>query len=188
MTKTIAKKRAWKDIPEYEGKYFISTEGEIMAKIKNKEYLKKQTPIHKRGEYLYVTLCGKKNRYLSVHRIVAKTFIPNPNNYPCVNHKDSNRRNNKVENLEWVSRKMNYEHSMKKGKARVTRGQDCIYATLNDEQVKKIIHLRIKYKNTYMDLAKKFNVSYSTIAHIMRGTRWSHIWNSLGLSPIARKT
>ena len=50
-----------------------------------------------------------------VHRVIAETFIPNPNNLPCVNHKDGNKHNNKVENLEWVTHSENTLHAMKNG-------------------------------------------------------------------------
>lgn len=57
-----------------------------------------------RGGYERVGLCkGGKQRYILVHRLVAETFIENPNNKPCVNHKDENKLNNDVSNLEWCT-------------------------------------------------------------------------------------
>jgi len=93
-----------------------------------------------------------------------------------VNHKDFNRSNNKVENLEWVTRRGNYLHALSKGKTKITRGEDCDYAILNTKQVRNIFTERKVYRTKYRDLAQKYGVKYSTIAHIMRGSRWNHIW------------
>lgn len=98
-----------KDIKGWED-YTIDTNGNIFSKRKNK-YLK-QT-INKYG-YCKVTLQKDKYKKMySVHRLVAETFIENINNYPCVNHIDSNRTNNNVQNLECVTYKQNMEHAVK---------------------------------------------------------------------------
>lgn len=110
----------WKDIREYEGLYQVSNLGRVkslkkevirgnhvLPKIYPESLLK---PSDNRG-YLQVKLCkDKKRKAYSVHRLVAIAFIPNPNNYPMVNHKDENPSNNKLENLEWCTNEYNLNY------------------------------------------------------------------------------
>ena len=105
-------KEMWKDIPGYEGLYQVSNLGEVRGlkhKGSNKVKTLKQAT-NKRG-YKRVNLSknGKKKNYL-VHRLVAMTFIPNPDNLPQVNHKDENPSNNNVNNLEWCTSKYNINY------------------------------------------------------------------------------
>ena len=103
----------WKDVVGYEGLYQVSNLGRIrsLAKInKNKEKLIKQA-IQNNG-YVHVCLCkNKATKIKTVHRIVALAFIPNTLNKPEINHKDGNKQNNCVDNLEWVTRKENVNHA-----------------------------------------------------------------------------
>lgn len=97
----------WKDIKGYEGKYKISNLGNVKS-VKKQIILK--PIIHKKG-YLRVALYkkNKSKRYL-IHRLVAEAFIENPNNYMEINHKDENKQNNNVSNLEWCSRSYNVNY------------------------------------------------------------------------------
>ncbi len=99
----------WKDIKGFEGKYQISNFGNV----KNLNYYRKGIvkilkPIKHNSGYNAINLSFKgKNKQYLIHRLVAETFIPNPNKYEFVNHKDENKRNNKVENLEWCTKSYN---------------------------------------------------------------------------------
>lgn len=96
--------RIWKDIKNYEGKYQISNYGEVKS-MKNNIILK--SPI--KSKYLYVTLYdfkGKPKKH-TIHRLVAKAFLENPCNYTVVNHKNGDKHNNCVKNLEWCT----YSHN-----------------------------------------------------------------------------
>ena len=66
-------------------------------------------------KYLQVDLWNKKVKTYRVHRLVAETFIPNPNKLPQVNHKDGNKQNNCVYNLEWITNYDNIQHAVKNG-------------------------------------------------------------------------
>lgn len=99
----------WKDIDVYEGLYQVSNLGNVKSLNYNhtsKERILK--PGANTKGYLKVTLCKdrKVNDY-SIQQLVADAFIPNPNGYSCVNHKDENKLNNCVDNLEWCSHKYN---------------------------------------------------------------------------------
>lgn len=110
----------WKDIPGYEKYYMASTLGRIKSKdrviktvLKGKEikYIKRgriMTPCLNSGKYLGLPInTDKLKKSENVHRLIAITFLPNPNNLPCVNHKDENKLNNCVDNLEWCT----YQHN-----------------------------------------------------------------------------
>ena len=101
----------WKDIPNYNGDYQISSRGRVRS-LKRKTPLI-MSPILGRTQAYYsigLTKNGLKTQY-SINRLVAEAFIPNPMNLPEVNHIDENTLNNNVENLEWVSHAQNVQHS-----------------------------------------------------------------------------
>lgn len=91
----------WRPIPGYEGFYEVSTSGQIRSVYRYRKVLK---PMVSNTGYERVDLFKKRVRkQFSVHRLVALTFIDNPDGKPYVNHKDENKTNNSVDNLEWVS-------------------------------------------------------------------------------------
>ena len=101
----------------FEGVYDVTCEGEIYrikpAQGTQTGLLKTSNEV---GGYTKVRLCvGGKTSLHFVHRLVAEAFIPNPENKPCVNHKDGNKQNNKTANLEWVTYSENMFHSMSIG-------------------------------------------------------------------------
>ena len=103
----------WRDIPGYEGFYQVSDLGNIRSIRFNKIRNMKSWDSH---GYRAVELCMNNNRYtVGIHRLVALTFIPNPENKPEVNHKDRNKSNNNVENLEWVTQSENVAHAYRHG-------------------------------------------------------------------------
>lgn len=97
----------WKDIKGYEGKYQISNLGKIKSLIGNSKILKPEI----RTGYYSVELCKNGKRiHKRIHRLVAETFIPNPDNLPQVNHRDENKLNNQLDNLEWCDNTYNSQY------------------------------------------------------------------------------
>lgn len=97
-----------KDIPGYEGLYSVDENGNIYS-LRNHIILK---PNKNWKGYLQYSLCknGKRQLFLG-HRLVAMTFIPNPNGLPSINHIDENKENNSVSNLEWCTHSYNKKYS-----------------------------------------------------------------------------
>jgi hypothetical protein len=107
-------KDMWKDVEGYEGRYQISDEGQVKRNYKNKpsRILKNRST-----NYGYATVSLSKNgeaRTCAVHRLVANAFLDRPEGSTEVNHKDGNKMNNNVSNLEWVTQAENRYHAMEK--------------------------------------------------------------------------
>lgn len=152
--------------------YAITEQGEVYNS-KTKKYLKHSTS---NTGYLTVYVDGK-NRLL--HRLLAETFIPNPDNLPCVNHKDGNKLNNNLSNLEWCTYGDNEKHAYKTGlkSCRDRKGDNAFNRKLTSEQVSYIRKVYKKGDSTYggRALAKKFNVSDSCISSIVCGHNWGGV-------------
>jgi hypothetical protein len=105
----------WKAIAECNGEYYISDHGRVKSMKFGKERILKPCP-NTQG-YLMVFVAGKweKQRCNTIHRLVAKTFIPNPENKKEINHKDGNKLNNHISNLEWMTHKENIQHAWDSG-------------------------------------------------------------------------
>ena len=140
--------------------YEITKNGEVINK-RTQHILKPQK--NSKG-YLRVMICGKK---YFVHRLVAEKYIPNPNNYEQVNHIDGNKLNNNVDNLEWVTNKMNREHAVKTGLH--LSGEKCPWSKLNWE---KVNFIRSCSNYSVKDLSIKFGVSEATIRDVINYKTW----------------
>lgn len=103
----------WKPIKGFDG-YYISSFGRVYSEKQKKRFLK---PHKTGGGYMMVGLYTNNKAYPKlVHRLVAETFIPNPKNYPQVNHKDENKTNNSADNLEWCTSKYNNNYGTLKAR------------------------------------------------------------------------
>lgn len=121
----------WKDIKGYEGIYQVSNKGRVKRLERDiiykdgRKYHKKELILKgslDNGGYPQVSLRGKGG--MKVHRLVAETFIPNPDNKPQVNHKDEVKTNNCVDNLEWMTAKENTNYGTRTERARKALDED----------------------------------------------------------------
>lgn len=103
-----------KDVEGYEGIYAVCSDGRILSSPKSNRFthIELSATINGKG---YNHVCLQKNgskKMCRVHRLVAQMFIPNPENKPFVNHKDGNKQNNSLGNLEWCTQKENVFHNL----------------------------------------------------------------------------
>lgn len=134
------------------------------------------------GKYAQVRVYSSVGVYTDqyVHRLVATAFIPNPENKPCVNHKDGNKRNNKVDNLEWVTYKENTQHAVETGLH--PSGVNSPEAELTSEQVHgicKMLMERVRVK----DIVAKTGVTQPVVSSIKNKTRYKDIANLYEFPP-----
>ena len=134
------------------------------------------------GRYMKVALCikGKLKQFL-VHRLVAKAFVPNPENKREANHIDGNKTNNKVSNLEWVTARENQIHAVKtRLKKHGTEFWDC---KSNREQVVDIVKQHQNGASGYA-LCLKYGCGATTISAICRGLRYKQYFQKKELQHI----
>lgn len=170
----------WKDVPGYEGLYQVSNTGRVKALSvlkywgktlqKRKEIIFKPT-IRKWG-YAEVVLSGKTRLNQGVHRLVALAFIPNPDNKPQVNHKDGNKLNNSVSNLEWATRQEQMDHAISLGLVNSV-GESNPNSKLTPAQVLEIRAL--KGIKSAQKLAAAYSVGLSAIQKIHYRQTWANL-------------
>lgn len=169
----------WRPIADYEG-YLISNFGRVKSFKKGNEIILAMWS-NKDG-YLCVNFWKDGKRHnIKVHRIVAMTFINNPDNLPEVNHKDGNKANNFVENLEWTTRAQNIRHAFDTGLSAPLCGERNGRHKLTQSDVDEIRKTYIKGSRVFGSraLAKKYGVTNKVICDIINNKKWKINSNNL---------
>ena len=109
-----------------------------------------------------------------LHRMIAEEWIPNPDNLPFINHKDGNKLNNAVENLEWCTQGYNVRHAYALGIYKNEKGEQARNVKLKEIEVLEIRKLYAEGR-TQQSLADQFNIGRGTIGKITTRKIWTHI-------------
>ncbi len=168
-----------KDIKGYEGRYAITRDGRVWSYPKKngkKIGCWRKFSMHRKGYFL----CGLRDRNSKfkikyVHRLVAETHIKNPLNLKEVNHKNCNKLDNNVTNLEWCSRLENMRHAYKNNLVSIVRGEDHANAKLCNKDILEIRSLYTNKRMSHREIALLFNVHKSLISLILSKKSWKHV-------------
>ena len=180
MTESEARENGYVDVKDYEGHYMVDARGNVFSLKRNRV----MTPCKSNYGYLQVHLTKDgKMKSFKIHRLVAMAFIPNPYNLPQVNHKDEDKCNNHVDNLEWCTQsyKLNYNDGQKR-RAK-SRNYEDISRKRSNSQSKEVTQYDFDgsiiavWKNAYV--AEKHGYNRCMINQCCIGNKKSHrgyIW------------
>lgn len=166
----------WKDIEGYEGLYRVSSIGRIMSSHRNKKGEGWQFLCGYTDTKGYQRIGLYKNGLTinqKIHRLVARAFIPNPENKAEVNHKDSDKQNNDVENLEWATLVENMKHAYDNGLIPAMIGRRNGRSKITEADV--IIIRQMALTMDYKDIKKHFPINEATVHKIIKNKLWNHV-------------
>lgn len=183
----------WRDVCSYEGYYQVSNKGRVKSLDRTvshsyengRRVLKERVlsiSVNSKGYLCVMFSKNGKTKPMRIHRMVAQAFIPNPNNLPEVNHKDEDKTNNNVENLEWCTHLYNIRWgtgSVRAGLSRLgqkhTYGESTGTSKLKEFQVIEIF----KSNKKYTELMAEYNIGISAISNIKNKKTWIHLLANL---------
>lgn len=183
MTKEI-----WKSVPGYEGYYEASTLGNVRTVTRESHnsvgtFIRKSVilkpSMQNNGYYRVMLTKDKKHKYMLVHRIIALTFIDNPLNKPIVNHKDENKHNNCVDNLEWFTTKENNNYNNRQYKIAAKNKANGTYDKLRNLTSKPVLAVPVDPSKETITLksvtdGKNYGFIPSEISAVARGHKKTH--------------
>lgn len=181
MQTMLKNKENWKPVKNYETKYLISNMGRVKSLAGKRGAVKDLILSLYEAQigYFVVNLHdGKKQEpMVYVHRLVAYHFLPNPLNFPEINHIDGVKTNNKVSNLEWCTRSHNIKHAYRIGlkKPYDMRGENNPSSKLTNESV---IEIRSRHDEgilSYRELAEMYQVTETTISNAVSRKTWKYV-------------
>ena len=158
---------------KYNSDFVLYSDGRMFS-VKSNIFLKTRVRRHGYLAYLFRDITDNKRRAFSIHRLLAEHFIPNPKNYPEINHINGIKTDNRIENLEWCTRSHNCKHAVDTGLHEPLRGETHPKAKVTEKQVLEIRKLKKEgYRN--FELQEIFKTTKDTIQDIVRRKSWKHI-------------
>ena len=155
------------DIKGYEGLYAVTPDGRVWSYRSSAWMGYDYSHGYRR---VTLTVDGKKKKF-AVHRLVAEAYIPNPNNLPCVNHKDECKTNNAVENLEWCTALYNCNYGTRNSKIPRNHDYAKIVAASKEKCEKPVLCVELnRVFKSVTEAAKEMGLQISNITHCCRGT------------------
>ncbi len=175
----------WRPVVGFEGQYEVSACGRVRRcarvvvqdnghtyRVAQKELAQVAAGHQRRYRGVGMKVARKTNRVKLVHRLVAQAFIPNPDGLPEVNHKNLDKYDNRVENLEWTTKVGNQEHAAKRGRFHGMTNPNARFKLqpCDVESIREDLRLGGR---TYDEIGARHGVSGSMVGHIKRGTSWA---------------
>lgn len=169
-----------KKIIEGSNGYCVTSDGRVINS-QNKEMKLDDSANYLRVQIIYQNGAVKKE---SIHRLVAKAFLPNTENKPDVNHIDGNKFNNHVNNLEWVTKSENMVHARENNLIPV--GSETYNSKYSDEQISEACRLMQEgYRNC--DVCKILDLPKNIVSQLRNGVIWNHIRSKYKIKTVKQK-
>lgn len=176
----MSEQEIWKDVVGYEGRYKVSNKGDVFSvERKDSRGIKcgGRTLRPVCDSYGYHCLNLSKNgvtKQKRVHRIVLEAFVPNPNNYPEVNHRDEDKTNNNVENLEWCTSKHNNNHGTRIERIAQAQSKKVKAINIKTGEVLAFNSAKEAISEGYFDASRACRGIYGRNGNLYKGHRWCY--------------
>jgi hypothetical protein len=176
--KTILEGEVWLEIPEYPN-YEVSSFGRVYSR----KYKRIMSPSKKDdgGRMVKLRKRGLKVKANAIHRLVAKAFIPNPENKPAVDHIDCNRSNNHVSNLQWCTLGENTHYAYLRGRDR-KYGERSSMGKLTNEQANQVRQWFQSKEKTVKQMSSEFSISEQSLRAIIKNQTYPCTTNTMQAS------
>ena len=150
--------------------YIIYENGDVFSLKRNRKLA------HHKFALGYVSVCIMKNgksQHITLHRLLAEAFLPNPENKPTVNHINGIKNDNRLENLQWATYSENNSHAFKTGLNKAKSGEDSRLSTISRDTASKILDM---YKTKKMsEIAKELDLGYTLVRNICLRKSWREL-------------